>query len=95
MKRASTMKPIIRALARESRIPQTKAARLVEHFLEILRDDVWAKKRVNIPKLGVFRVTKQKARRVTWRHEGEEGWVDVPERDVVSFRASKQWRTRG
>lgn len=82
----------VAAVARELRLDRKHVREVVEHFLEVLRDDVWLTGRVAIPRFGVFRVKRKKARRVKNPNGPELLWL--PEHEAVSFRASKNWRVR-
>lgn len=78
--------PIIRRTAEEMGLPMNHVQRVVDHYFEVLRDEVWQRGRVVVRKLASFRVRKVKARTC--------GHVQAPEHDAVLVRATKNWRRR-
>lgn len=84
------MDAIVSATARELCIPVDHARRVVEYFLEVLRDEVWMSGRVEIRHFGTFAVRRRKGRPNNLR----SGAVEIPPAEIVKFRASKNWRSR-
>lgn len=86
---------VVAAVARELDIPVTHARRVIEHYHEVLRDEVWQYGRVMVPKLGSFRVRQRKARRITAPPGTEAGDISLGPTETISFRATSNWRSRG
>lgn len=75
-------------------LPATHVRRIVEHWLEVLRDEVWSSKRVHVPRLGVFRVCRRKRRKLCDPNNPAKK-LTLPSHERVVFRPSKNWRQRG
>ena len=84
------MAAMIAAVAREGDLPQDHVRRVVEHFLEVLRDEVWQQGRVEVRNFGTFTVRRRKGKPMNLNGQR----VEVPPAEVVKFRASKNWRTK-
>jgi nucleoid DNA-binding protein len=84
---------LVIAVARELDMPAVHVRRVLDHYHEVLRDEVWQQRRVHVPKVGVYRVRQRKARAVVNPQKRDE-LVQLPMTEGVAFRASKNWRTR-
>lgn len=85
---------LVVAVARELDMPAAHVRRVLDHYHEVLRDEVWQRGRVSVPKVAVYQVRRRKARRVRMEHEGEVAVFDIPEHDAVVVRATRNWRVK-
>jgi nucleoid DNA-binding protein len=83
---------LIETVALEAQLPLSTVTRIVEHYLAVLRDQVWERGELRVPEFGMFRVKRHRAKRV--RPPGQATVIDIAEREVVVFRASRNWRNR-
>jgi nucleoid DNA-binding protein len=90
-----TKKALLNTVAIERRMARVEVDAIVEHWLSAVRDEVWRLGVVRLKGFGTFRVKRRKARQLPWIDEhGDKGMWDIPEREVVTFRASKNWRRK-
>ncbi len=64
----------------------------VEHFLAVLRDEVWQRGELTVPEFGRFRVVPVK-KRLVLVPDGSKRFR-VPDHQVVKFRAFPNWRRK-
>jgi nucleoid DNA-binding protein len=79
-------------LAKEHKLSQGQAQRILDSLFAKIRETVWEHGRYNVAPLGVFRVRAHSPRVVT--APGVEKPSNVPAYDVVTFRAATKWRRK-
>lgn len=84
---------LVVAVARELDMPAKHVRRVLDHYHEVLRDEVWQRRRVSVPKVGVYRVRQRKARAVV-NPQNRSELMQLPTTESVAFRASKNWRVK-
>lgn len=83
---------LVETVALECNLPLSHVTRVVELYLAVLRDQVWERGELRVPDLGTFRVRLHRAKRV--RAPGTATVIDIAPKEIVGFRASRNWRTK-
>lgn len=90
----ATRRDIVNRFADESRLGKDEAARLMDLLLAIIQDGTWQEGEVRLLGFGIFRVRQRKALERPHPSGDPELHVSIPAREVVTFKASRNWRTR-
>jgi len=88
---------LLEAVALELRITRKLARQVVEGFHAELAEMVWARGRVIVPGLGVFKVRARKARSVMRPPStpaADRGLMQLPADRSVRLLVAKHWRRR-
>jgi nucleoid DNA-binding protein len=85
---------IVAVVARETSRPQHEIRFLAEYMLTVIRDEVYSRGEVYIPDFGRF-VLRRTAARTVARPGHPDDLHQLPAQEVVKFRASPNWRSRG
>lgn len=87
---------VLEDLARYGGLSKKDARELAQVLAAAIRDHVWRHGALRVPELGTFRV-KRRQPKVIVAPPGTESNVvrlQLPEDEVVTFRASRNWRRR-
>jgi len=85
-------KELVRSVAEALDINQTQAKKIVQRLFDTVVATLAAEGRVELRNFGVFEVKRRPARKAHNPKTGEE--VDVPERDVVTFKPGREMQQR-
>lgn len=89
----ATRRDIVNRFAQEARLSTVEAARLMDLLLTIIQDGTWHEGEVRLLGFGIFRIRQRKA--LERQHPADASLqVSIPAREVVTFKASRNWRTR-
>jgi nucleoid DNA-binding protein len=88
-----TFDRLIATVALERQLTKRHTRAVIEHAFEVLRDAVWQDGRVMVPRVGSFFIRTRAARGC--RMPRTKDYRILPPVQVVSFRASPNWRRRG
>ena len=87
-----TKKELVRSIAEALDINQTQAKAIVQRVLDTVLATLASTGRVELRNFGVFEVKRRAARKAHNPLTGEQ--VDVPEKDVVTFKPGKVMQQR-
>ena len=82
-----TKKDLISKLREDKSLTKAQAQMMVDGVIDALADALKTEDRVAIPGLGVFKAKIKPARTLRRPYDGQ--MIDVPERRVVTFKATK------
>lgn len=89
-KETSAWVKIIARIAKRERLTKRQAERILIEFAEELEHELFHRERVAIPRLGVFRIRRMKARRIRNPVTGEP--MKLKARRSVGFRPAKSFK---
>ena len=87
-----TKKELVRSIAKDLGIDQRQAKTIAPRVLDTVLATLASTGRVELRNFGVFEVKRRAARKARNPLTGEE--VDVPEKDVVTFKPGKVMQQR-
>lgn len=82
-----TKSEIVQKLCRRSGIHKREVRYVIDNFLDAILESVQNGEKVELRGFGVFYLAKRKERKVYSPIAGKK--IDVPEKDIVAFKASK------
>src|SRR6266436_2478568 len=87
-----TKKEIVRQISERIGMTQLKTKEIVQLTCDAIVDTLLEDKRIELRNLGVFEVKQRKARKARNPRTGEK--VDVPPKNVVTFKPGKEMEER-
>src|SRR6266567_6417818 len=87
-----TKKEIVRQISERIGMTQLKTKEIVQLTFDAIVDTLLEDKRIELRNFGVFEVKQRKARKARNPRTGER--VDVPAKNVVSFKPGKEMEER-
>ena len=87
-----TKKEIVRQISEEIGLTQLKTKEIVQKTFKAIVDTLLREKRIELRNFGVFEVKRRKARKARNPRTGER--VDVPPKNVVTFKPGKEMEER-
>ena len=87
-----TKKELVRSVAEGLDVDQKQAQTIVQRVLDTVLTTLAATGRVELRNFGVFEVKRRAARKARNPLTGEQ--VDVPEKDVVTFKPGREMQQR-
>jgi len=91
-KEAVTKKEIVKQISERIGLTQLKTKEIVQLTFDAIVDTLLADKRIELRNFGVFEVKQRKARKARNPRTGEK--VDVPPKNVVTFKPGKEMEER-
>src|SRR6266849_3326893 len=87
-----TKKEIVKQISERIRLTQLKTKEIVQLTFDAIVDTLIEDTRIELRNFGVFQVKKRKARKARNPRTGEK--VDVPPKNVVTFKPGKEMEER-
>ena len=87
-----TKKEIVKQISERIGLTQLKTKEIVQLTFDAIVDTLLADKRIELRNFGVFEVKQRKARKARNPRTGEK--VDVPPKNVVTFKPGKEMEER-
>lgn len=86
---------LMQTVAKQGSFTMPFVEEVLRLYFVTVRDEVWQRGKLWISEIGTFRIKVRKAREVTPPPGATASEpITLPPHEVVTFRASKNWRTR-